>query len=163
MTNGVRVYGEVFDRVAGLLYDYVQCLDDDRLEEWPAFFIEQGRYRIMSRENMAAGLPLCILDYTHAGMMRDRVLVLRKTAVYSKVYDCHVVSAPRAFRLDDGSFRLQSGFTVHKTDKIDGNSWLFVAGHYDDVVVETQEGLRFREKTAVIDTYSVPNHLGAPI
>jgi len=33
----------------------VECIDDDRLEEWPGFFAENCHYLITSRENHAAG------------------------------------------------------------------------------------------------------------
>ncbi|MBV8242521.1 MAG: hypothetical protein JOY75_17195 [Hyphomicrobiales bacterium] len=30
---------------------YAQAIDDDKLEAWPDFFIEQGRYRVTTAEN----------------------------------------------------------------------------------------------------------------
>ena len=35
-----------------LLDRYVQCLDEDRLEEWPDFFVEKCVYKIISRVNV---------------------------------------------------------------------------------------------------------------
>ena len=32
-----------------LIAAYVDCIDEDRLEEWPDFFVEQCRYLITSR------------------------------------------------------------------------------------------------------------------
>jgi anthranilate 1,2-dioxygenase small subunit len=38
-------------RIEALMADYAHCIDEDRLEEWPDFFTEDGRYRVTSREN----------------------------------------------------------------------------------------------------------------
>ena len=38
-----------------LIVAYAECIDDDRLEEWPDFFVENCRYLITSREAHAAG------------------------------------------------------------------------------------------------------------
>ena len=40
-----------------LIAAYVDCIDEDRLEEWPDFFVEQCRYVITSRASHEAGLP----------------------------------------------------------------------------------------------------------
>ena len=37
---------------------YAGCLDEERFEEWPEFFIEQCLYKIIPRENFERGLPL---------------------------------------------------------------------------------------------------------
>ena len=37
-----------------LIAAYVDCIDEDRLEEWPDFFIEQCRYLITSRASHEA-------------------------------------------------------------------------------------------------------------
>src|SRR5712675_2203685 len=35
---------------------YADCIDDDRLEEWPDFFVEDCRYLITDRSSHEAGL-----------------------------------------------------------------------------------------------------------
>ncbi len=57
-----------------LYADYAHCLDNDELEAWPEFFIEDCRYRITSAENFAAGLPIGIVYATSKGMLADRVM-----------------------------------------------------------------------------------------
>jgi hypothetical protein len=37
---------------------YSACLDEERFEEWPAFFVEQCLYKIIPRDNFERGLPL---------------------------------------------------------------------------------------------------------
>ncbi len=36
--------------IENLLSRYVHAIDDDRLEDWPGFFVEKGRYRITTAE-----------------------------------------------------------------------------------------------------------------
>ena len=43
---------------------YAEAIDDDRLETWPDFFADDGRYRITTAENVAAGLPLSLMYAT---------------------------------------------------------------------------------------------------
>ena len=41
---------EVRYAVEDLIYAYVHCIDEDKLEEWPSFFATECRYTIMPRE-----------------------------------------------------------------------------------------------------------------
>ena len=63
--------------VENLLARYVHALDEDRLEDWPGFFIESGHYRITTAENHERGLPLPIMYADSRAMLRDRVSALR--------------------------------------------------------------------------------------
>jgi anthranilate 1,2-dioxygenase small subunit len=38
-----------------LIAAYAECIDDDQLEEWPDFFLEDCRYLITSRQSYEAG------------------------------------------------------------------------------------------------------------
>ena len=44
--------------VEDLIHAYVQCIDDDRLEEWPDFFADDCLYKVIPRENADLGLPV---------------------------------------------------------------------------------------------------------
>ena len=57
-----------------LLAAYADCIDEDRLEEWPDFFTEQCRYLIISRADHAAGLRHGIIYAASRGMLTDRVM-----------------------------------------------------------------------------------------
>ena len=70
--------GRIVQQITGLVYDYAHCIDDDRLEEWPDFFVEDCCYKIVPRENTDQGLSLPILYFDNKDMLRDRVLVLRE-------------------------------------------------------------------------------------
>ena len=57
---------------------YADCIDDDRLEEWPDFFVEDCRYLITSRESHAAGLRHGVIYCASRGMLADRVMAIRR-------------------------------------------------------------------------------------
>src|SRR6516162_6321075 len=77
-------------RVQEINARYVEAIDDDRLEAWPDFFTEDGRYRITTAENVAQGLPLSLIYATSRAMLRDRVRALREANVYESQHYRHV-------------------------------------------------------------------------
>src|SRR5688572_19318235 len=79
--------------VENLLARYVHALDEGRLEEWPDFFVEAGRYRITTAENHERGLPLAIIHADSRAMLRDRVSALRHANIYEAQRCRHTVSS----------------------------------------------------------------------
>jgi hypothetical protein len=91
--------------VENLLARYVHALDDDRLEEWPEFFVEEGRYRITTAENFERKLPLPIIYADSRAMLRDRVSALRHANIYEAQRYRHVVSSVLVERIDGRTAR----------------------------------------------------------
>jgi 3-phenylpropionate/cinnamic acid dioxygenase small subunit len=81
-------------RVADLNARYADAIDADRLEAWPDFFLDDGRYRITTAENVAQGLPLSIMYAASRAMLRDRVAALREANVYEGQRYRHVLGTP---------------------------------------------------------------------
>src|SRR5580704_10557894 len=81
-------------RVADLNACYVDAIDADRLEAWPDFFLDDGRYRVTTAENVAQGLPLSMIYTTSRAMLRDRVTALREANVYEGQRYRHVLGTP---------------------------------------------------------------------
>ena len=52
---------EVRRQIENLVADYAHAIDDDRLEEWPEFFVDDCSYRIINRDNHDKGMP----DWRH--------------------------------------------------------------------------------------------------
>ena len=68
-------------------YDaYFEALDEDRIEEWPDFFVDDCLYRIIPRENYEAGQKTCLMQGDSKGMLTDRVRAIRSTQVYAPRY-----------------------------------------------------------------------------
>ena len=83
---------------------YARCLDDDRLEEWPDFFLDDARYLIQSRENRDAGLYGYILYFENKAMMRDRIKSLRIANYYNLHTDRHLVTNVDIVGVADGIY-----------------------------------------------------------
>src|SRR5437773_11886467 len=74
---------------------YADCIDDDRLEEWPDFFVEDCRYLITSRESHAAGLRHGVIYCASRGMLVDRVMAMRRANIFDPHRYRHIVGPPR--------------------------------------------------------------------
>ena len=74
---------------------YAEAIDDDRLESWPEFFRDDGRYLITTAENVAQGLPIGLMYATSRAMLRDRIKALREANVYEAQRYRHILGAPR--------------------------------------------------------------------
>ena len=148
--------------VEHLFARYVHALDDDRLEEWPGFFVEQGRYRITTAENHARGLPLPIIYADSRAMLRDRVSALRHANIYEAQRYRHVVSSVVVERLDSNTVRVASNFHVVRIMHT-GESTLFASGRYLDRIRMDAAGARFEERIVVLDSRAIDTLLAIPI
>jgi anthranilate 1,2-dioxygenase small subunit len=141
---------------------YVAALDNDRLEEWPEFFADDCFYEIIPKENTSLGLPAPIMYCDNKSMMRDRVISLRNANIYSPQAYKHFLSGYE-IRADKGEeIQLTANYLVVNTNQ-DGNSFIFQAGLYEDRVVRTPSGLRFKSKRAIFDTSKVLTLLAYPV
>ena len=71
--------------------DYARAIDDDRLEAWPEFFDDPCLYTITSADNHRRGLPAGLIYADSRGMLRDRVMALRKANIYEAQTYRHLV------------------------------------------------------------------------
>ena len=148
--------------VENLLARYVHALDDDRLEEWPEFFVESGRYRITTAENLERGLPLSIIYADSRAMLRDRVSALRHANIYEAQRYRHAVSAVLVERVDTRTSKATSSFQVVRVMRT-GESTLFASGRYLDRIRMDGSGARFEERIVVLDSRAVDTLLAIPI
>jgi 3-phenylpropionate/cinnamic acid dioxygenase small subunit len=160
--------GEVDDlalraRVEDLLLDYAHAIDDGDMQAWPGFFTEDGRYKIQSRENFEAGLPMGVMYCEGAGMMRDRVLALETANIFEPHTYSHVLGRPR-LRVDaDGGIRARSNFLVTRTMQ-EGRMETFAAGKYLDRIAPQPDGrLKFTERLVVLESRRIDILLVFPL
>ena len=149
-------------RVEALCAHYAHVIDDDRLEELPALFADDGVYRVQTRENHDLGLPLSLIYCDGAAMLADRVTAMRTANIFEPHVYCHSTSALRILRREGEGWRARSNFTVIRTMS-DGESMLFACGRYFDHIVEVDCALRFRERVAVLDSRRVDTLLVIPV
>ncbi len=152
----------LFRRIEDFLTRCIHCIDDDRLEEWPDFFTERCRYKIISRENHGRGLPLGVMECDSRGMLKDRIASLRRANVYEPHTYRHQLSALQVERLDDGRFACRSNYLVVRT-MADGAMSIFSTGRYLDRLVAEGGDFRFEERLVVFESRQIETLLVIPL
>lgn len=148
--------------VVDLLAQAATRLDGDDLEGWVECFEETASYKILSRENVERKLPLPLFRCDNKGMLRDRVLSLRKANVTNPHRDCHVSGLPLLAVAADGIVSAQSSYALFQTDT-GGVGRLFSLGTYLDRIRVCDGQAKFIDRTVIVDMFSVPTMLSTPI
>jgi len=140
---------------------YSHAIDDDRLEDWPALFTEDGKYRIATAENEARGLPLPVLSCDSRAMLRDRVQSLRHANIYEPQSYRHIISSIVLEQLDEKRVKSMASFLVIRIMQ-DGATIVFASGRYLDRIVLTPEPL-YEERVVVCDSRRFDTLLAIPL
>ena len=141
---------------------YADCIDDDRLEEWPDFFVESCRYLITSRESHAAGLRHGIIYAASRGMLVDRVMAMRRANIYEAQRYRHIVGPVRIDRIEGGIAETRCNFLAVRIMH-DGESTLFATGRYLDRIDVGTAPFRFIERIVVLDSQKIDTLLVIPL
>ena len=142
--------------------DYAAALDDKRFEEWPEFFVEDGRYKVQARENFDRGLPLALIALESRGMMKDRVYGVTQTIYHGPYYTRHVVSPARILSQEGGTIRAEANYAVFRT-KPGSVSEVYNVGRYIDELVFVEGVLKIRSRLCVYDSEMILNSLIYPV
>lgn len=149
-------------KIADLLSRYGELIDADRLEDWLDLFTDEATYRIVPRENEEQDLPLPYMYCDSKKMLVDRVNSLRRANVYNFHYDRHLISGLTVEHADDGAYLVGANYAVFQTTH-EGETSIFSVGRYEDLIVEEDGDLLFKDKLVVPDTGSVPRLLSTPL
>ena len=141
---------------------YADCIDDDRLEEWPDFFVENCRYLITDRESHAAGLRHGIIYAASKGMLTDRVMAMRRANIYEAQRYRHIVGPIRIDRVAGGVAETRANFLAARIMH-DGDTQLFATGRYLDRIDVAGTPFRFIERTVVLDSQKIDTLLVIPL
>jgi 3-phenylpropionate/cinnamic acid dioxygenase small subunit len=139
---------------------YAEALDSDKLEDWPNFFTESGRYRIATAENEERGLPLPVLYAEGRAMMRDRVQSLRHANIYEPQRYRHIVSSILLDKIDDARVRSTAHFLVIRIMQ-DGGTMLFASGRYVDRILISE--MLYEERVVICDSRRFDTLLAIPL
>ena len=114
---------------------YCDVLDQGRLAEWPAFFTEDGFYRVIARENRDLGLPVGLVYCEGRKMMHDRAFAIKNTAMYAPRYVRHFVSNIRIDAVEEGgaTIRARANYLLFQVLVDRPNATLHQIGEYHDV------------------------------
>jgi anthranilate 1,2-dioxygenase small subunit len=139
---------------------YVHALDSDKLEDWPDFFTENGRYRIATAENEQRGLPLPVLSAEGRGMMRDRIQSLRHANIYEPQRYRHMVSGVLVEKTSAREARSTANFVVIRILQ-DGDTIIFATGRYVDRI--SLPDLKYDERVVICDSRRFDTLLAIPL
>lgn len=141
---------------------YAAALDERRFDDWPAFFLEDGRYTVQARENFDRGLPLALIALESRGMMKDRVYGITQTIYHGPYYTRHVLSPAQVLPPQGERLHSQTHYAVFRTRPGDASE-VYNVGRYIDEIVRTPDGLQFASRTCVYDSEMILNSLIYPI
>jgi anthranilate 1,2-dioxygenase small subunit len=145
-----------------LMAEYGMALDEDRLEDWVELFEEDCDYRVVTRENVAQGLPNVLMWCDNKNMLRDRIESYRHVNVYNPHYDRHVIGPLRGLGEKDGVATFEASYSLFQSD-LEGNSRIFSVGRYRVEARLREGGARLKSVLVVADTGTVPSLLATPI
>jgi anthranilate 1,2-dioxygenase small subunit len=145
-----------------LMAAYADCIDEDRLEEWPDFFVEDCRYLITDRESHDAGYRHGVIYCASRGMLVDRVTSLRRANMFEAHRYRHIVGPVRISRTADGVAEAHASFIAVRIMHT-GDSALFASGRYLDRIDVSREPYRFIERTVVLDSQKIDTLLVIPL
>lgn len=148
--------------VEDLVAAYCAAIDEDRLEDWPNFFIEQARYTILTRDDFDQGLRFGVISADSKAMLLDRVTALRQANIYEPHGYRHIVGPMRVISDANGVAEVRSNFMIVRIMK-DGETMLFVTGEYRDKVDVTLEPFRFIERLVLTDSHKFDTLLALPL
>jgi 3-phenylpropionate/cinnamic acid dioxygenase small subunit len=141
---------------------YADCIDDDRLDEWPDFFVEDCRYLITDRESHQAGLRHGVIYCASRGMLLDRVTAMRRVLVYEPHRYRHILGPARLGTLNEGLAEARANFLAVRIMH-DGESSLFATGRYLDRVDVSRSPFRFIERLVILDSQKIDTLLVIPL
>jgi salicylate 5-hydroxylase small subunit len=142
--------------------DYAAALDERRFDDWPAFFLGEGRYTVQARENFERGLPLALIALESQGMMKDRVYGITQTIYHGPYYTRHVLGPARLLGQEGGRIRAEANYAVFRTRPGDASE-VYNVGRYIDELERTAGGLKLASRLCVYDSEMVLNSLIYPI
>jgi anthranilate 1,2-dioxygenase small subunit len=148
--------------IGDLCAAYADCIDDDRLEEWPDFFVDDCRYLITSRDSHEKGLRHGVIYCASKGMLVDRVTAMRRANIFEPHRYRHIVGPARIDRVADGVAEARSNFLCVRIMH-DGETRLFATGRYLDRIAIAAPPLRFVERLVVLDSQKIDTLLVIPL
>lgn len=144
-------------------YEYAEVLDTDKLIEWPNFFAEDAFYRIRSRENADAGMPVGLVHCEGRPMIVDRVFALIHTAMFEPRYYRHMVSNVRVLDVSDaGVIHARANYALFET-LLDQDTKILQVGQYVDEFVREGGRLLLKSRDCIYDSLIVQTALVYPV
>ncbi len=149
-------------RARRLIADYADTIDDGKLSDWPTFFTADAVYRITTRQNEAANMPLSIMLCDNQAMLYDRVEAIEQANIFEPHFYRHILSDSRTLEMSDDSIHMVTSFSCVRT-MLDGRMMLFAAGRYIDQIVVENGTCLFRSRAVVLDSSRIDTLIAIPL
>ena len=156
------VTGDLFHIILRAQADYARCIDDDRLEGWPAYFDDPCTYKITTAANYREGLEAGIVFASSQGMLVDRVSALREANIYERHTYRHILGVPAILEQDGDRVRSETPFLVARIMR-DGDTDIFATGRYLDVYRIRDGAAKLAERVVVCDSSRIDTLLALPL
>lgn len=144
---------------------YTRCLDNDQLEEWPAFFSESCDYRITTAYNVSKGYPIPMVYADTRDMLIDRVRSLRQANIYEPQSYRHILGRTLVLSADAlSAVETETPFIVVRIMQ-DGATSIYATGVYRDVVAVNDDftSVVLHKRMVVCDSSRVDTLLAIPL
>jgi anthranilate 1,2-dioxygenase small subunit len=148
--------------VYSLLAEYGWLIDAAKYDDWLGLFTERCRYQIVPWENYERGLPAALVFCDSRGMLEDRLCALREANKFNIHTDRHIIGLPHVLEAETDRLVVEAPFAVFQTDQ-EGETRLFAAGLYRDLLEPVGSRLKIRDKLVLLDTFAVPSLLATPL
>ncbi len=148
-------------RIERLQLSYISSIDDGPLDSWPQFFTDKCLYTVLSRDNYDRGMELGVMRFESVGMLVDRATATQHAAVFAPRVIRHVLGPALVDDTGEG-YRSRCNVVIYQTSP-DGDTVLLMAATYDDLIVEQEGVLKFKEKRVIYDTHRIPDSIVYPL
>jgi anthranilate 1,2-dioxygenase small subunit len=143
--------------------DYAQSLDAGKLAEWPEYFTEDAFYRIRSRENAEANMPVGLVYCENRAMILDRTYALIHTAMFEPRYYRHFITNTKVLEVaEDGTIRARANYALFET-LLDEETKLLQTGQYLDAFRREDGRLKLASRDCIYDSLIVRTALVYPV
>ena len=150
------------ERIVALQAAYIRCIDNNKLEGWPDFFLDQCLYVVTSAENHKAGFDGCIIYADTKAMLMDRIAALREANIYEKQSYRHILGLPNILKNGGDSAESETPFMVARIMH-DGETSVFATGVYLDTYRLAGDGLKFSKRVVVCDSSRIDTLMALPL
>lgn len=149
--------------IAALNGACASALDSGRLEDWPAYFLEQCHYKVTTADNQEKGYQAGLIYADSRAMLEDRIAALREANIYERQRYRHILGMPLIVAGADRSLSAETSFLVVRTMR-DGQMMVFAAGVYLDKLARDANGAwRYAERIVVCDSQRFDTLLAIPL
>ena len=142
--------------------DYMEVLDDERLQEWPDFFTEDCLYQIIPRENFDRDSALCLMQADGRNMLLDRVQGILKTQKYGPQRCRRFYSGLKISRVEGGVIHTRQNVVAFRS-LLDQPTSILLCGASYDQLCRSDSRLLLQRRVVVSDTEIIDNALILPL